>query len=91
MKYLIPFLNNNIEIIDPTIEIKGLNVGNPKILDIDFVTLKYSVDIKLITNNATFGMALENIQAESLDFNNEGAKMPMQVLTALNNQFLIVE
>lgn len=89
MTYKIDFLNNSLEIVNPTIQIKGLNVGNPKVLAIDFITLKYSVDINLITENVNFGMALENVQAESLDFKNDGANMPQQVLTALNEQFAI--
>lgn len=89
MKYKFSWLNSGLEITDPTIEIVGLNVGNPNILDIDFITLKYSVEIILITESVRLRVHLENIQAESLDFNNEGAKMPSQVLTALNAQYAI--
>lgn len=89
-KYIIPTLNNNLEITDPTIEVIGLINGNPKVTNIDFLTLMYSVEIKLITTSAKFGMILENVQAESLDFNNEGAKMTVQVLTALNEQYLVI-
>lgn len=89
MKYKIEWLNNNLEIENPTIEIVGLMQGNPNIIDIDFITLLYSVDIILTTDSAKFGMTLENVKAESLNFNNEGSKMPQQVLTALNEQFAI--
>ena len=89
MNYKISWLNNYLEIKDPIIEVNGLSEGNPDITSIDFITLKYSVNIILITGTAKFGMTLDNIQAESLDFNNEGAKMPDQVLTALNEQFAV--
>lgn len=87
--YKIETLNNNLEIIDPIIEVVGLVNGNPKITNIDFLTLMYSVEIKLITESSKFGMILENIQAESLNFNAESSKMNEQVLTALNEQFLV--
>ena len=90
MKYLFTQENsnfNNLELTDPTIEIVGLSVGNPDIIKIDFQNLKYSVNILLITPTAKFGLLLENVQSESLNFENEGAKMPEQVLTALNAQF----
>lgn len=89
MKYKIEWLNNNLEIENPTIDIVGLMQGNPNIIDIDFITLLYSVDIILTTDSAKFGMTLENVKAESLNFNNEGAKMPLQVLTALNEQYAV--
>lgn len=90
MKYLFTQENsnfNNLELTDPTIEIVGLSVGNPDIIKIDFQNLKYSVNILLITPTAKFGLLLENVQSESLNFENEGAKIPEQVLTALNAQF----
>ena len=49
----------------------------------------YSVEIKLITETSKFGMILENVQAESLNFNAESSKMSEQVLTSLNEQYLV--
>jgi len=89
MTYRIEWLNNNLEIENPTIEIVGLNVGNPNIIDINFQTKKYSIEILLlITDGAKFGLVLENVQAESLDWTS-GQNLPLQVLTALNEQFAI--
>jgi len=88
MNYKIEWLNNNLEIINPNIEIVGLNVENPKISNINFKTKKYSIDILLITDNAKFGMTLENVQATSLDWAS-GQDLHLQVLTALNEQFSI--
>ena len=92
MRYLFTKENSNfnsLEIENPAIDVVGLAESNPNIIDINFITLKYSVEINLITQSAKFGLILENVQAESLDFNNEGAKMPAQVLAALNEQFAV--
>ena len=88
MNYKINWLNNNLEIKNPTIEIVGLADGNPNISNIDFVTKKYSIEILLKTENATFGMTLNDVQAESLDWTT-GQNLPLQVLTALNEQFSV--
>lgn len=88
MIYKINWLNNNLEIKNPTIEIVGLAEGNPNISNIDFVTKKYSIEILLKTENATFGMTLNDVQAESLDWTT-GQNLPLQVLTALNEQFSV--
>lgn len=88
MNYLITGLNTDLEIINPTIEIVGLADGNPKITNIDFPTKKYNIDIILMTENARFGMNLTNVQAVSLDWAS-GQDLPLQVLTALNEQFAV--
>tara|TARA_R110002167_G_scaffold24774_5_gene86667 strand:- start:1339 stop:1620 length:282 start_codon:yes stop_codon:yes gene_type:complete len=90
MKYLFTQENsnfNNLELTDPTIEIVGLSIGNPDIIKIDFNTLRYSLNVLLITPSSKFGLLLGNVQSESLNFESEGAKMPAQVLKALNEQF----
>ena len=87
MNYLIPFLNGQIEIENPTIDVVGLSIGNPNIVGIDFITKKYNVSILLTTNTAKFTMILNGVQAESLNFDSQGSKIPEQVLTALNAQF----
>jgi hypothetical protein len=89
MKYLFTYENSNfenLEIENPTIEIVGLNVGNPNISKIDFKTKKYSIEILLIIPDAKFGLTLENVQSESLDWTG-GDNLPQQVLDALNKQF----
>lgn len=88
MIYVIEKVNGLAEIVDPIIEIVGLSKNNPAITSIDFPTLKYDVDILLIIDGrAKFLLNLTGVQAESLDFSTEGAKMPAQVLEALNVQF----
>ena len=90
MKYLFTLENsnfNNLEIENPEIEVVGLAEGNPDIVAIDFPTKLYSVSIVLNTPSARYGLILGNVKAESLNFENEGGKMPAQVLAALNEQF----
>jgi len=87
MKYIIQHLNGETEITPTEIEIVGLNIGNPNISNIEFQTKKYSIEIKLITEGCTFGLLLDNVQAESMNFNEEGGKIQNQVLTALNEQY----
>jgi len=90
MNYKINWLNNSFEIENPTIEISGLNVGNPDVSDFNYITLKYSVYVLLIiSDKVIFGFTLHNVEAESLDLRNELEKMPQQVLTALNEQFSV--
>ncbi len=86
MNYKIEWLNNNLEITNPTIEIVGLNVGNPNISNIDFITKKYSIEIILLTPKSKFGLTLKNVQANTLDWT-DGQNLPQQVLDALNEQF----
>lgn len=87
MNYIIPKLNGQTEIISPKLEVVGLSEGNPKIYNIDFITLQYSIDIILEVDNARFGLTLNNVQAESLNWENAGANIQSQVLVALNEQF----
>ncbi len=88
-RYVIPGLYGNNEIIDPTIEIVGYKNGNPAVLDIDFPTKKYSVEIRLIVPGATLAHVLTNVQAESLNFDAQANKMMSQVIAALDQQYLI--
>lgn len=90
MNYIFENLNNGLEIINPTIEIVGIDKGNPKISNIDFQTKKYSVDIVLSNSGSRFGLTLNNVQASSLDWTS-GQNLPLQVLTALNEQFGVYE
>ena len=87
MNYIINHLNGQTEITPNTIEIVGLNVGNPNISNINFQTKMFSVEVLLITDKCTFGLVLDNVQAESLNFATEGGKIYSQVLTALDNQY----
>ena len=82
MKYQIPNLNEGGFIENPTIEIVGLSVGNPRITDMDFPTLKYAVDVRLYSvGYYDFIINLTNVTAESWDLASQGANMPQQVLT----------
>jgi hypothetical protein len=87
MKYLFEHLNGGLEITDPIIEIIGLSVGNPKTFNHDYINNRYGVNILLITQSVTYGLGLENIQAEEMVLAENGPKMPAQVLKALNEQF----
>lgn len=78
-----------LEIVDPTIEIMGLAQGNPKTFDHDYINNRYGVHVYLWNNGVRFHHALENVQAESMNMNENGQLMPQQVLTALNEQFAI--
>lgn len=86
MNYKLEYLNSNLEIINPKIEIVGLSVGNPDIKNINFLNKKYSVNIILTTDTAVFGVLLNDVQATSLDWTS-GQNLPEQVLKALNEQF----
>jgi len=96
MNYKFDWLNNGLEIVNPDLEIVGLKGGNPSIHNINFITLKYHADIILTVKDAEgkittkFGLRLENIQAESLNWES-GQDLPEQVLTALNSQFSVPE
>jgi len=96
MNYKIGWLNNNLEIENPIIEIVGLNVGNPNIHEPNFILKTYGTDVLLTVKNgevvvARFGLKLYNIQAESMNFESAGADIMGQVVTALNSQFGVVE
>lgn len=86
MNYVIPNLNGQTEIKNPTIEIVNLDIGNPNISNINFQTKKHSIEIHLVTPRCTYGLLLDNVQAESLDWTS-GQDLPAQVLIALNEQF----
>ena len=79
----------DLEVTDPTIEIIGLSVGNPKTFNHDYPNSRYSVWITLITENSRTTHALHNVQAESMNMEENGANIPLQVLNALNTQFAI--
>ena len=90
MTYKIDYLNNSLEIVNPTIEIIGLAQGNPRTTRHDYPNFLYDVDVRLYSvGNYDFIINLKNVTAESWDLKSQGAKMPLQVLTALNEQFAI--
>ena len=81
---------DNLELVDPTIEIVGLTEGNPNIQDINFNTLNYSIEIVLKiaidSKVSKYVLMLENVKADTLDWTS-GQDLPGQVLEALNTQF----
>ncbi len=80
----------NLEIENPTIEVIGLADGNPDlVMPLDFINNRYNINIKLITPSVRVILTLRNVQAESMDMASQGADIPSQVLTALNEQFAI--
>lgn len=61
-KYRFEYLNNGIEIIDPIIEI------NPIVREVNPQTMTISVDIILVVDNAKFGILLDNVQVQNLNY-----------------------
>ncbi len=87
MKYIIPKLNGQDEITNPTIEIIGLDTRSPRLhANPDFVNNIIGLDIYLIMPNCRYFLPLKDIHVESMVLT-DGALLMNQVLTALNEQF----
>lgn len=88
MKYKIP--NIDLEITDPVIEII-LSPQAPNITKVDVVNIQYSIEIELVnyksdgTDLMRYGMILDKVQAESLNWSQAGALMMDQILTRLED------
>lgn len=84
MTYRFDWLNSGLDIIDPVVEIV-LSPSSPNITKVDVVLLQYSVEIRLVTPQAKYGLILDQVQAASLDWNQQGVLMMDQILTRLED------
>lgn len=90
-KYIIPPLNGEGYIIDPVVTIVDLDVGNP-ILEgnPDFITKTIGILIDLKGSGYWMRHMLQNVKVETMALD-DGSLLYSQVMSALDEQFLIVE
>lgn len=86
--YKIP--NIDLAITDPIIEIISTE-QDPNITNVKVVSLQYSIQIELVvykedgSDLIRYGMILDQVQAQSLDWEQEGALMMNQIITRLSD------
>jgi len=86
-KIKIDWVNKGLEMTNPLIEVVGLDNGNPAISNPNMIDKTYSCDIIIHTTNASLALRLNNIKANSMNLENEGANIQNQIETALIEQF----
>ena len=77
-----------LDIIDPELEIV-FSDENPKITGVHIQDIQYDIDIVLVSDGVRFGLNLKKVQAESLDWQEEGANMRNQIWSKLEENLVI--
>jgi hypothetical protein len=73
MKYLIEQLG--LVLVDPQIEITIIN-GSPVIQNLNFATNKFDILVRLYGEGYSFDTMIADVQADTLNWAEEGAKLP---------------